>query len=60
MPAALYAYCRAGDHRPVKVGGGIVLPTDRQTQDYLLCERCEGVLNKGGETWLRKFTGGVF
>jgi hypothetical protein len=52
MPAALYDYCRAGDYSPVKVGGGIVLPTDRQTQDYLLCELCEDVLNKGGETWL--------
>jgi len=29
------------------VGGGIVLPTDRQTQDYLLCEECEDVLNRG-------------
>jgi hypothetical protein len=52
MPASLYDYCRAGDFQPVKVGGGVVIPTSRQTQDYLLCEACEGVLNKGGETWL--------
>ena len=51
MPAALYDYCRKGEHRPIKVGGGFVIPTDRQTQDYLLCEDCEGVLNNGGERW---------
>jgi hypothetical protein len=43
---------RKGEHSPIKVGGGIVLPTDRQTQDYLLCEECEDVLNKGGERWI--------
>jgi hypothetical protein len=53
MPAALYNYCRKGEHRPIKLGGGFVLPTDRQSQDYLLCEGCEGVLNKGGEEWIR-------
>jgi len=52
MPAALYDYCRKGEHRPIKVGGGFVIPTDRQTQDYLLCEDCEGVLNDGGERWI--------
>jgi hypothetical protein len=52
MPAALYDYCRKGEHRPIKVGGGFLMPTDRQTQDYLLCENCEDVLNKGGEQWL--------
>jgi hypothetical protein len=52
MPAALYNYCRKGEHRPIKVGGGFVIPTDRQTQDYLLCEDCEDVLNTGGERWI--------
>lgn len=28
------------------------MPTDRQTQDYLLCSECEGILNEGGETWV--------
>jgi hypothetical protein len=51
MPAALYDYCRKGEHRPIKVGGGFVIPTDRQTQDFLLCEDCEDVLNSGGERW---------
>jgi hypothetical protein len=52
MPAALYDYCRSGDFSPVRVGNGVVLPTDRQTQDYLLCHECEDRFNKGGETWL--------
>jgi hypothetical protein len=52
MPAALYDYCRKGEHRPIRVGDGVVLPTDRQTQDYLLCTPCEDVLNKGGEKWV--------
>jgi hypothetical protein len=52
MPAALYDYCRKGEHRPIKVGGGFVIPTDRQTQDYLLCDNCEDLLNNGGERWI--------
>lgn len=52
MPAALYDYCRKGEHRPIKVGRGFVIPTDRQTQDYLLCADCEDVLNSGGERWI--------
>jgi hypothetical protein len=52
MPASLYEYCRKGEHSPIKVGGGFVLPTDRQTQDFLLCETCEDILNRGGESWI--------
>ena len=52
MPAGLYGYCRHPDFSPVRIGGGIVIPTDRQTLDYLLCQSCEQVLNDSGETWL--------
>lgn len=52
MPAALYDYCRKGKQRPIKVGGGFVIPTDRQTQDFLLCGDCEAILNSGGERWI--------
>lgn len=52
MPAFLYDYCRQGEHSPIMMSGGIVLPTDRQTQDYLLCGACEGILNQGGEGWI--------
>lgn len=33
------------------MGNDVVMHTDRQLQDYLLCPRCEDILNKGGETW---------
>src|SRR6266851_9837748 len=52
-PAALYGYCRnADDESPMRVGDGVVIQTDRQLQDYLLCLECEDILNKGGETWV--------
>lgn len=37
---------------PIKIGGGIVLPTDRQLQHHLLCKVCEDVLSGNGETWV--------
>ena len=52
MSSFVYDYCRKGKHSPIKVGGGIILPTDRQTKDYLLCQECEDVLNRGGEGWI--------
>lgn len=52
IPASMYDYCRRGEHRPVRLGDGALIPTDRQTQDYLLCKECEDILNKGGEHWL--------
>jgi hypothetical protein len=52
MPAALYEYCRTADNKPFRIGGGFVIPTDYQTQDYLLCDECEDILNSGGETWV--------
>lgn len=52
MPAALYKYCRGRDCEPIKIAGGMLVPTSQQTQDYLLCAACEDVLNKGGERWL--------
>jgi hypothetical protein len=51
IPAALYALCAPEGGSPVRVGGGVVMPTDRQTWTYLLCEKCEDILNSGGETW---------
>ena len=52
MPSALYGYCHTEDNKPFRVGDGIVISTDRQTQAYLLCDECEGILNSGGETWI--------
>lgn len=52
LPRLLYDYCRKEEHRPIRVGDGVLIPTDRQTQDYLLCEDCEHVLSDGGEAWI--------
>ena len=51
IPTALYALCAPVGESPIKVADGIVMPTDRQTWTYLLCEQCEDILNRGGETW---------
>jgi hypothetical protein len=52
IPAALYHYLRHGNATPIRVGDGVIFPTDRETQDYLLCLDCEDTLNKGGESWV--------
>ena len=52
IPSALYDYCWKGEHSPIKFGQGFLMPTDRELQDYLLCSKCEDVLNRGGEAWM--------
>lgn len=52
MPAALFGYCRVKGFGPLSIVDGAVFPNDRQTQFPLLCESCEDVLNRGGESWL--------
>jgi len=52
IPAALYGYCSDEHIEPIRVSDGAVVPTSRQTQDYLLCIDCEGILNRGGESWV--------
>jgi hypothetical protein len=52
IPASLYDYLRHGNATPIRVGDGVIFPTDRETQDYLLCLDCEDILNKGGESWV--------
>jgi hypothetical protein len=51
IPAALYDYCRTDCASPVRVGDGVIMHTDRQTQAFLLRVACEDILNKGGESW---------
>jgi hypothetical protein len=51
IPAGLYDYCRSGNEKPVRVGDGVVMQTDRQVQAYLLCSDCDQLLNRSGETW---------
>jgi hypothetical protein len=52
VPKAVYPYCRAGDLDPVMIRHDVILPTQRQIYWHLLCEECEDVLNKGGESWV--------
>src|SRR6266446_1407562 len=52
MPAGLYPYFKHEQVSPLRIGDGVVFPTDQQTKDYLLCTDCEDILNKGGEAWM--------
>jgi hypothetical protein len=52
MPARMYEYCNPPGGHPISVSSELVIESDRQLQDYLLCRNCEDNLNKGGEMWL--------
>lgn len=52
IPQAVYDYCRSPGSEPVSMTSTIVMQTSRQVQHRLLCQRCEDILNKGGESWL--------
>ena len=36
----------------MRVGDGVIMHSDRQLKDHLLCSDCEDILNKGGESWV--------
>jgi len=48
----MYNYCRPPDGHHLSISSDLVIETDRQLQDYLLCNDCETILNRGGENWL--------
>jgi hypothetical protein len=52
MPAAMYEYCRPAEGHHLSISSDLVIETDRQLQAHLLCSECEGLLNKGGESWI--------
>jgi len=52
IPAAAYKLCRASDSDPVRISSEVVMQTSRQTQDYLLCAKCDQSLSTHGENWL--------
>jgi hypothetical protein len=52
MPAAMYAYCRAPGGHHISISSDLVIESDRQLADHLLCAVCEDNLNRGGEMWL--------
>jgi hypothetical protein len=37
IPESLYAHVREGEESPIRVGDGVVMPTDRHMTTYLLC-----------------------
>ena len=52
IPESLYLHVTDGKSSPIRIGDGVVMPTDRQIKSYLLCLDCEDILSKGGETWV--------
>jgi hypothetical protein len=52
-----YDHVDDGVTSPILVGDGYVMPTDRQIQDYLLCDGCEDILSKGRESWFAPMIG---
>ena len=52
MPRALYDLCQIPGVDPVRITPEVVLPTTRQTKDYVLCTNCEQTLNRNGENWI--------
>ena len=51
-PAGLYKYCRAKELGPVKMTAEEIAVSTDEVSTYLLCEECEGRLNRDGENWL--------
>jgi hypothetical protein len=52
IPESVYGHLNDGLSSPVRVGDGVVIPTNRHLKAYLLCLECENILSKGGETWV--------
>lgn len=52
MPARMYEYCRPPGGHSISISTDLVIESDRELQDYLLCSGCEDSLNRGGEMWL--------
>jgi hypothetical protein len=52
MPAATYGNCTPPGGHPIAITSKIIMESDRQLQDHLLCGDCEESLNEGGENWL--------
>jgi hypothetical protein len=52
MPRALYAICREEDRDPVLLTQTVMTQSSRQTRDYVLCMKCERLMNREGEEWI--------
>src|ERR1700675_4786227 len=52
LPASLYPHIAVPGSHAVRVGDGVVYPSDRHIKAHVLCKDCEDILSKGGETWV--------
>ena len=52
IPRAVYSLCRTADSEPVKISTKVIMQTSRQTQDYVLCAKCDNFLSERGENWV--------
>ena len=52
VPAAIYKYCWEGDLAPLRFTPDEIGHTDEELTAYLLCQKCEDLLNRDGENWL--------
>ncbi len=52
MPAALGDFCRPPGGHAIVVSSEIIIESDRMVHDYVFCEDCEDIFNKGSETWV--------
>src|ERR1700723_3822443 len=49
LPAALGDFCRPRDGHAIVVSPEIIIESDRMLHDYVSCDDCEDIFNKGGE-----------
>src|SRR6266705_1795649 len=51
VPARLYKYCRAGEVAPIRFTSKEIGQTEEELAAYLLCSKCEKLLNLSVEFW---------
>jgi hypothetical protein len=52
IPAAIYPLCQDEKREHIRVTADVIMPTQKQTKDHLLCSPCEDNLNKNGERYV--------
>lgn len=51
---AFYKMCKEVGSEPIVMTPQIILPTSRQVSDYVLCEACEQLFSRNGESYVSK------
>ncbi len=52
LPAALGDFCRPRGGHAIVLSPEIIIESDRMLHDYVFCDDCEDIFNKGGESWV--------